>query len=67
MAIDFGRLARGVATGAMGQYNAEAAAKDKLRGDVLKAAGIKFYNETRPKHEKEMKLYNEDFNAVKQI
>jgi len=65
MAIDFGRLAQGVATGAMGQYNAEVAAKDKLRGDVLKAAGIKFYNETRPKHEKEMKLYNEDFNAVK--
>ena len=65
MAIDFGRLAQGVATGAMGQYNAEVAAKDKLRGDVLKSAGIKFYNETRPKHEKEMKLYNEDFNAVK--
>lgn len=65
MAIDFGRIAQGVATGAMGQYNAEVAAKDKLRGDVLKAAGIKFYNETRPKHEKEIKLYNEDFNAVK--
>jgi len=65
MAIDFGRIAQGVATGAMGQYNAEVAAKDKLRGDVLKSAGIKFYNETRPKHEKEMKLYNEDFNAVK--
>jgi hypothetical protein len=39
MAIDFGRLVQGVATGAMGQFNAEVAAKDKMKGEMIQRAG----------------------------
>ena len=46
MAIDFGRMIQGVATGAMGQYNAEVAAKDKIKGDIIKRAGLNFYENT---------------------
>ena len=56
MAIDFGRIARGVATGAMGQYNAEVAAKDKMKGDIIKRAGLNFYENTLPQFQKKRKI-----------
>ena len=43
MAIDFGRAIQGIATGAMGQYNAEVAAKDKMKGEIIQRAGLNFY------------------------
>ena len=42
MAIDFGRMIQGVATGAMGQVNAEVAAKDKMKGEIIQRAGLTF-------------------------
>ena len=64
MAIDFGRLARGVATGAMGQYNAEVAAKDKMKGDIIKRAGLNFYENTLPEFEKKEKSRKETYDKL---
>ena len=62
MAIDFGRMIQGVATGAMGQFNAEVAAKDKMKGEIIQRAGLNFYEETLPafqkKEESRKKTYN---------
>ena len=52
MAIDFGRMIQGVATGAMGQFNAEVAAKDKMKGEIIQRAGLNFYEETLPAFQK---------------
>ena len=64
MAIDFGRLARGVATGAMGQYNAEVAAKDKMKGDIIKRAGLNFYENTLPQFQKKEKSRKETYDKL---
>lgn len=55
MAIDFGRLAQGVATGAMGQFNAEVAAKDEMKGRIIERAGLNFYENTLPEFQKREK------------
>ena len=55
MAIDFGRLAQGVATGAMGQFNAEVAAKDEMKGRIIERAGLNFYENTLPQFQKREK------------
>ena len=59
MAIDFGRMIQGVATGAMGQYNAEVAAKDKMKGNIIERAGLNFYENTLPEFEKKEKSRKE--------
>ena len=64
MAIDFGRLAQGVATGAMGQYNAEVAAKDKMKGDIIKRAGLNFYENTLPQFQKKEKSRKETYDKL---
>jgi len=64
MAIDFGRIARGVATGAMGQYNAEVAAKDKMKGDIIKRAGLNFYENTLPQFQKKEKSRKETYDKL---
>ena len=56
MAIDFGRLVQGVATGAMGQFNAEVAAKDKMKGEMIQRVGINFLENTLPEFQKKKKL-----------
>jgi len=64
MAIDFGRIAQGVATGAMGQYNAEVAAKDKMKGDIIKRAGLNFYENTLPQFQKKEKSRKETYDKL---
>ena len=39
-------------------------AKDNAKMEVIKSAGIDFFENKVPQHEKEMKLYEKDFNAV---
>jgi hypothetical protein len=56
MAINFGRMIQGVATGAMGQYNAEVAARDKMKGKIIERAGLNFYENTLPEFEKKKNL-----------
>ena len=52
MAIDFGRIARGVATGYLSAKIANTEANDKLNADIHKAAGVNFYTNTLPDHQK---------------
>ena len=64
MAIDFGRLAQGVATGAMGQFNAEVAAKDKMKGEMIQRAGLNFYENTLPEFQKKEKSRKETYDKL---
>jgi hypothetical protein len=66
MAIDFGRMIQGVATGAMGQYNAESAAKDKMKGEIIQRAGLNFYENTLPEFEKKEKSRKETYDKLSQ-
>jgi len=64
MAIDFGRLIQGVATGAMGQFNAEVAAKDKMKGEMIQRAGLNFYEKTLPQFQKKEKSRKETYDKL---
>ena len=64
MAIDFGRLVQGVATGAMGQFNAEVSAKDKMKGEIIQRAGLNFYENTLPEFEKKEKSRKETYDKL---
>jgi len=64
MAIDFGRLVQGVATGAMGQFNAEVAAKDKMKGEMIQRAGLNFYENTLPEFQKKEKNREETYKKI---
>jgi len=64
MAIDFGRMIQGVATGAIGQYNAEVAAKDKMKGEIIQKAGLNFYENTLPDFEKKEKSRKETYDKL---
>ena len=64
MAIDFGRAIQGIATGAMGQYNAEVAAKDKMKGEIIQRAGLNFYENTLPEFEKKEKSRKETYDQL---
>jgi len=64
MAIDFGRMIQGVATGAIGQYNAEVAAKDKMKGEIIQRAGLNFYENTLPEFEKKEKSRKETYDKL---
>ena len=52
MAIDFGRMARGVATGYLSAKIANTEANDKLNADIIKRAGLNFYENTLPEFQK---------------
>ena len=64
MAIDFGRAIQGIATGAMGQYNAEVAAKDKMKGEMIQRAGLNFYENTLPEFQKKEKSREETYKKL---
>jgi len=64
MAIDFGRLVQGVATGAMGQFNAEVAAKDKMKGEMIQRAGLNYYENTLPEFQKKEKSRKETYDKL---
>ena len=59
MAIDFGRMARGVATGYLGQKLANTAANDELKAGIIERAGINFYENTLPDFQKKEKNRSE--------
>ena len=48
MAIDFGRMARGVATGYLGAKIANTEANDKMNANIAERAGLNFYENTLP-------------------
>ena len=48
MAIDWGRVAKGVATGYLGAKIANTEANDTMNADIIKRAGLNFYENTLP-------------------
>ena len=67
MAIDWGRMARGVATGYLGAKIANTEANDKLNANIIERAGLNFYENTLPKWQKEQDLYEKDYKMVESI
>ena len=67
MAIDWGRMARGVATGYLSAKIANTEANDKLNADIIKAAGLKFHEKTYPEWEKKQELYEKDYKMVEAL
>ncbi len=53
MAIDWGRMARGVATGYLGAKIANTEANDGLNANIIETAGLNFYKNTLPEFQAE--------------
>jgi len=64
MAIDFGRIARGVATGYIGQKLANTAANDAMKGRIIERAGINFYENTLPEFQKREKNRSDTYKKL---
>ena len=64
MAIDFGRMARGVATGYLSAKIANTEAHDKMNGEIQKAAGINFYTNVLPDHQKRERVREREFKQI---
>jgi hypothetical protein len=65
MAIDFGRMARGVATGYLSAKIANTEANDQLKADILKQAGTNFYTNTLPEFQKQEQNRKDTYSKVK--
>ena len=65
MAIDFGRMARGIATGYLSAKIANTEANDRLKEDVIRQAGQNFYNNTLPEFQKRERNREDTYNKVK--
>jgi hypothetical protein len=64
MAIDFGRMAKGVATGYLSAKIANTEANDELNADIIKRAGLNFYESTLPEWEAGEKVRKETYSKV---
>jgi hypothetical protein len=67
MAIDFGRMARGVATGYLGAKIANTEANDAMNADIIKAAGLNFIENTLPEWQKSEKNRKIAYNQVSEL
>jgi len=65
MAIDFGRMARGVATGYLSAKIANTEANDRLKEDILRQTGENFYNNTLPEFQKKETNRKDTYNKLK--
>ena len=64
MAIDWGRVARGVGTGYLSAKIANTEANDKMNGEIQKAAGVNFYTNTLPDHQKRERIREREFKQI---
>jgi len=64
MAINFGKLVQGVATGYMGQSLATDKANDEMKGRIIERAGLNFYENTLPAFEKKEKSRKETYDKI---
>jgi len=64
MAINFGKLVQGVATGYMGQSLAKDQANDEMKGRIIERAGLNFYENTLPAFEKKEKSRKETYDKL---
>ena len=67
MAIDFGRMARGVATGYLRAKIANTEANDRLKEDIIRQSGQNFYTNTLPEFQKKEKNRENTYNQVSKI
>ena len=64
MAIDFGRMARGVATGYLSAKIANTEANDQLNADIHKAAGVNYQTNTLPNWQKKERVREREFKQI---
>ena len=64
MAIDWGRVAKGVATGYLGAKIANTEANDAMNADIIKRAGINFIENTLPEFQKKEKTREREFKQI---
>ena len=64
MAIDWGRMAMGIGTGYLGAKIANTEANDALNADIIKRAGLNFYETTLPEWEAGEKVRKETYSKV---
>ena len=64
MAIDWGRMAMGIGTGYLGAKIANTEANDKLNANIIERAGLNFYENTLPTHQKTEKMIEKEFKQV---
>ena len=67
MAIDFGRMAKGIATGYLGAKIANTEANDVMNADIIKAAGLNFYEKELPAWHKSEKNRKAAYNQVSEL
>ena len=67
MAIDWGRMARGIGTGYLSAKIANTEANDKLNADIIKAAGLRFHEKTYPEWEEKEKNRKNAYNTLAQL
>ena len=67
MAIDFGRMARGVATGYLRAKIANTEANDRLKEDIIRQAGQNFYTNTLPEFQKKEINRENTYNQISKI
>ena len=67
MAIDFGRMARGVATGYLRAKIANTEANDRLKEDIIRQSGQNFYTNTLPEFQKREKNRENTYNQISKI
>jgi len=67
MAIDFGRLARGVATGYLSAKIANTEANDRLKEDIIRGVGENYLNNTLPEFQKRERIREETYNKVSSV
>jgi len=64
MAIDFGRMAKGIATGYLGAKIANTEANDQMNANIIEQAGLNFYEDTLPKFQTEEKNRKVNYGKV---
>ena len=64
MAINWGRMARGVATGYLSAKIANTEANDKMKADIHTAAGVNFYTNRVPEFYKTERMREKEFKQI---
>ena len=64
MAIDWGKIARGVGTGYLSAKIANTEANDKMNGRIIEKAGLNFYENTLPTWQKSEKIRKETYDRL---
>ena len=67
MAIDFGRMARGIATGYLSAKIANTQANDELKANIIEAAGIDYYQNEEPKLRKQEETFEKEYAQISGI